>query len=195
MSTRPDGEAIRVGALTRYRDARARLRLPGVLPAVRRRTAAHRPSADPKPRHHRRQPFACGPGVRTSGACGCDGGADEAQIVRRRAGSRSIGVFPGAAHHRSQRRMRCWSKSHFRSRSPAPARCFMEVARRRGDFALAGVAAIVILDGKGGARRCGSRCAASAKRRSMPAMALSSLIGQRLHRRGDRSGSPQRSRG
>src|SRR5882757_6365264 len=32
---------------------------------------------------------------------------------------------------------------------PRTGTCFMEVARRRGDFALAGVAAIVVLDGEG----------------------------------------------
>ena len=55
----------------------------------------------------------------------------------------------------------------------------MEIARRRGDFAIVGVAAIVTLDeARRNAARSGWHFAASAKPRSMPAPPPTCLIGQ-----------------
>lgn len=66
----------------------------------------------------------------------------------------------------------------FPAPTPRTGTCFMEVARRRGDFALAGVAAIVTLDGEG---RCAKARLALCGVGETPvdaSEALSSLIGQ-----------------
>jgi CO/xanthine dehydrogenase FAD-binding subunit len=66
----------------------------------------------------------------------------------------------------------------FPAPTPRTGTCFMEVARRRGDFALAGVAAIVALDGEG---RCAKVRLALCGVGEIPvdaSEALSALVGQ-----------------
>ena len=71
-----------------------------------------------------------------------------------------------------------------RSRGAAPA--FMEVARRRGDFAIVGVAASLRSTPRTLARKSGSRCAASARRRSTPAKRARSWSANASSEREDR---------
>ena len=81
----------------------------------------------------------------------------------------------------------------FPAPKPRAGVCFMEVARRRGDFALAGVAAIVSLDED---ERCSEVRLALCGVGETPvdaSRAAASLIGQRLtdkaHRRGRSRGA------
>ena len=143
---------IRVGALTRYRRARARQRLLVIACCrlIRRSAAAHRASADPQPRHDRRQPCARRSGVRASGARRRHGGADAAQVVRRRAAmDRGRRTFSGPAHHRYRSPTRCWSTSN--CRSPKPRERLPASWRWRAAAAILpspAVAAIVTLDAR-----------------------------------------------
>ena len=70
---------------------------------------------------------------------------------------------------------------------PRSGACFLEVSRRRGDFALIGVACTVRLDEE---ERCNearaSGCAMPEKRRSSPRQASESLAGRHDRRARDR---------
>ena len=60
-------DRLRIGALTRYRSLERDPATAADLPLIARGVAAHRASADPQPRYHRRQPRARRPGVGNAG--------------------------------------------------------------------------------------------------------------------------------
>ncbi len=143
---------LALGAMTRQRAARARAAGRRARAAPRRGGAVHRPSADPQPRHPRRQPRPRRPG---GGAAGGRAGARR-PLSGWRAAAASAGSTPPTSSPACSRPRssptRCSSRFDCRRSTPGSGCAFLEVARRHGDYALVGVAVRVALDDGGRCR-------------------------------------------
>ena len=124
------------------------------LVAQRRRSraddAVRRARGDSHARNDRRQPRACRSGRGTAGGdAGARRAIHAAPIARRsRAGVRR-GVLHAVCSRRRSNPANCSPRSKFRRLPPRSGYAFQEISRRHGDFALAGVAAVVTLDETG----------------------------------------------
>ncbi len=145
---RPSAEATRIGPLTRYRTLQRDPNFAKAFPLIAEALPHIAHPADPQSRHHRRQFFACRSGLRAS--------RHRARLARpipgsrRQAGAvdRGGGFFMGALTTDLQGD-EMLVDIELPSTAPRTGACFMEIARRRGDFAIAGVAAITTLDERG----------------------------------------------
>ena len=137
---RDEGAMIRIGALTRHREARnlGADRTPSSRAAIG--GAACRASCDPQPRHPRRKPVACRSCRRVAddgASAGCD---DRDRVSCRPPDPRGRRLLPWRADDRASVRTTSSSRSRFRRWRQGTGWAFEEVSRRAGDFALASVA-------------------------------------------------------
>ena len=135
--------ALRLGATTRQADALRSATGRRARAAAGSGAAARRPSGHAQPRHGGRLHRACGS---RRGAAGRAAGARRRGDRRlRRRGARHSGrlALPRAVRDGARRGRAAHGAAHWPPRPPAPRHGFAEIARRRGDFALAGAAVVV----------------------------------------------------
>ncbi len=117
--------------------AGTRSRICGHVSIDRRGAAAHRASANPQPRHDRGKSRARRSGIRASGdRRRARGPIPHSGRQTGSAGSmRRIFSWPGLPPIFNP--TKCWWRVELPLPKPRTGSCFMEVARRRGDFAIA----------------------------------------------------------
>ena len=136
----------------------------------RRGAAAYRASANPQPRHDRRQPRACRSGVGVAGdRCSPWRARFRAQAAKGERWIEAPDFFVGGLTT-ALKPDEMLVEVELPMPKPRTGSCFMEIARRRGDFAIVGVAATMTLGGGGQMRRGAAGADAGwARRPSMPA--------------------------
>ena len=111
------GETLVIGALTRHVDLLKSPDIANHAPLLSGGGGACRPSRDPQPRHHRRQPCAGRSGIGTAGLhAGAGRDHRGARAPAASGGLRRRSSSPASMRRRSRRRI-CWSRSNCRSRA------------------------------------------------------------------------------